>query len=124
MLCPLLAFRGERYIGMWQEDQQHGPGIVVMQSGVCYQRTFHMDKMVVSLTIRFPGRDLEFRGWSGHGWNSAGALRLSCCRGLGVLCLRNSFVSLMAILTTSQEGRLESSQSCRWSREPKEKRVA
>uniref|UniRef100_A0A8D2Q640 ALS2 C-terminal like n=1 Tax=Varanus komodoensis TaxID=61221 RepID=A0A8D2Q640_VARKO len=40
--------RGERYIGMWHEDQRHGAGIVVMQSGVCYQRTFHMDKMVRS----------------------------------------------------------------------------
>ncbi|XP_070585714.1 ALS2 C-terminal-like protein isoform X2 [Erythrolamprus reginae] len=40
--------RGERYIGMWENDQRHGPGIVVMQSGVCYQRTFHLDKMVGS----------------------------------------------------------------------------
>lgn len=43
--------KGERYIGMWHEDQRHGPGIVVMQSGVCYQRTFHMDKMVGSGTL-------------------------------------------------------------------------
>ncbi|KAJ7322084.1 hypothetical protein JRQ81_018371 [Phrynocephalus forsythii] len=40
--------RGERYIGMWHEDQRHGAGVVVMQSGVCYQRNFHLDKMVVS----------------------------------------------------------------------------
>ncbi|KAM6452911.1 ALS2 C-terminal-like protein isoform 2-T3 [Liasis olivaceus] len=40
--------RGERYIGMWENDQRHGPGIVVMQSGVCFQRTFHLDKMVGS----------------------------------------------------------------------------
>ncbi|KAH0627671.1 hypothetical protein JD844_003750 [Phrynosoma platyrhinos] len=40
--------RGERYIGMWHEDQRHGTGIVVMQSGVCYRRTFHLDKMVGS----------------------------------------------------------------------------
>ncbi|XP_062978744.1 ALS2 C-terminal-like protein [Elgaria multicarinata webbii] len=40
--------RGERYVGMWHEDQRHGPGVVVMQSGACYQRTFHMDKMVGS----------------------------------------------------------------------------
>ncbi|XP_048366874.1 ALS2 C-terminal-like protein isoform X2 [Sphaerodactylus townsendi] len=37
--------RSERYIGMWHEDQRHGPGIVVTQSGGCYQRMFHMDKM-------------------------------------------------------------------------------
>ncbi|KAM9101970.1 ALS2 C-terminal-like protein isoform X1 [Sarcophilus harrisii] len=38
--------RGERYIGMWQADHRHGQGIVVTQSGICYQRTFHADKMV------------------------------------------------------------------------------
>ncbi|KAM4906337.1 ALS2 C-terminal-like protein [Sylvia borin] len=40
--------RGERYIGMWLDDHRHGEGIVVTQSGLCYQRTFHMDKMVGS----------------------------------------------------------------------------
>ncbi|NXL75487.1 AL2CL protein, partial [Leptocoma aspasia] len=40
--------RGERYIGMWLDDHRHGEGIVVTQSGVCYQRTFHADKMVGS----------------------------------------------------------------------------
>ncbi|XP_034615655.1 ALS2 C-terminal-like protein isoform X2 [Trachemys scripta elegans] len=40
--------RGERYIGIWQDDHRHGQGIVVTQSGVCYQRKFHVDKMVGS----------------------------------------------------------------------------
>ncbi|NXO91490.1 AL2CL protein, partial [Certhia brachydactyla] len=40
--------RGERYIGMWLDDHRHGDGIVVTQSGLCYQRTFHADKMVGS----------------------------------------------------------------------------
>ncbi|NWV62950.1 AL2CL protein, partial [Malurus elegans] len=40
--------RGERYIGTWLDDHRHGPGIVVTQSGICYQRTFHTDKMVGS----------------------------------------------------------------------------
>ncbi|NWY72306.1 AL2CL protein, partial [Erithacus rubecula] len=51
--------RGERYIGMWLDDQRHGEGIVVAQSGLCYQRTFHADKMVVS--PRFPW-NLEIPG--------------------------------------------------------------
>ncbi|XP_060060793.1 ALS2 C-terminal-like protein isoform X2 [Erinaceus europaeus] len=38
--------RGERYIGMWQADQRHGPGIMVTQAGVCYQGTFQADKIV------------------------------------------------------------------------------
>lgn len=37
--------RGERYIGMWQADQRHGPGLLVTQAGVCYQGTFQADKM-------------------------------------------------------------------------------
>lgn len=40
--------RGERYIGMWQAGQRHGPGVVVTQAGVCYQGTFQADKTVVS----------------------------------------------------------------------------
>ncbi|NWX26458.1 AL2CL protein, partial [Notiomystis cincta] len=40
--------RGERYIGTWKDDHRHGQGIVVTQSGVCYQRTFHANKMVGS----------------------------------------------------------------------------
>lgn len=42
------SLRGERYIGMWQADQRHGPGVVVTQAGVCYQGTFQGDKMAVS----------------------------------------------------------------------------
>ncbi|XP_019489800.1 PREDICTED: ALS2 C-terminal-like protein isoform X2 [Hipposideros armiger] len=38
--------RGELYIGLWQADQRHGPGVVVTQAGVCYQGTFQEDKMV------------------------------------------------------------------------------
>ncbi|GAB1294744.1 ALS2 C-terminal-like protein [Apodemus speciosus] len=36
--------RGERYIGMWQADQRHGPGVMITQGGV-YQGTFQGDKM-------------------------------------------------------------------------------
>ncbi|NWH57459.1 AL2CL protein, partial [Geococcyx californianus] len=48
IICFLLHSRGERYIGTWLDDHKHGQGIVVTQSGVCYQRTFHADKMVGS----------------------------------------------------------------------------
>ncbi|KAM7072258.1 ALS2 C-terminal-like protein isoform 2-T2 [Acridotheres tristis] len=37
--------RGERHIGMWLDGQRHGQGVVVTQSGLCYQRTFQADKM-------------------------------------------------------------------------------
>lgn len=46
--CIPSSLRGERYIGMWQADQRHGPGVLVTQAGVCYQGTFQGDKMAVS----------------------------------------------------------------------------
>lgn len=46
-VIPFLS-RGEHYIGMWQADQRHGPGVMVTQAGVCYQGTFQADKIVVS----------------------------------------------------------------------------
>ncbi|XP_072797235.1 ALS2 C-terminal-like protein isoform X3 [Vicugna pacos] len=42
----ILPRRGERYIGMWQANQRHGPGVMVTQAGVCYQGTFQADKIV------------------------------------------------------------------------------
>lgn len=39
--------RGERYIGMWQADRRHGPGVMITRADV-YQGTFQGDKMAVS----------------------------------------------------------------------------
>ncbi|XP_075444127.1 ALS2 C-terminal-like protein isoform X1 [Ascaphus truei] len=38
--------KGERYIGMWQDNVKHGQGIVVTHSGACYQGIFHLNKLV------------------------------------------------------------------------------
>ncbi|XP_055520660.1 ALS2 C-terminal-like protein [Leucoraja erinacea] len=43
--------RGERYIGSWLEDCRHGDGIVITQSGLCYEGTFHNNKMMGPGTI-------------------------------------------------------------------------
>lgn len=40
--------KGEKYIGMWLENQRHGPGIVVFDTGCCYQGTFNSNKLVGS----------------------------------------------------------------------------
>ncbi|XP_066900588.1 ALS2 C-terminal-like protein isoform X10 [Kogia breviceps] len=45
-MCGYGICEGERYIGMWQADQRHGPGVMVTQAGFCYQGTFQADKMV------------------------------------------------------------------------------
>ncbi|XP_075070253.1 ALS2 C-terminal-like protein isoform X2 [Mixophyes fleayi] len=38
--------KGERYIGMWLDNQRHGPGIVLLHSGSCYQGMFNANKLV------------------------------------------------------------------------------
>lgn len=40
--------RGEKYMGMWQDDQRHGSAVVVTQYGVYYEGTFKDNKMSVS----------------------------------------------------------------------------
>ncbi|XP_078397026.1 ALS2 C-terminal-like protein isoform X1 [Cetorhinus maximus] len=43
--------RGERYIGTWLEDCKHGNGIVITQSGLCYEGNFQYNKIVGPGTI-------------------------------------------------------------------------
>ncbi|XP_069778246.1 ALS2 C-terminal-like protein [Narcine bancroftii] len=43
--------RGERYIGSWLEDCRHGNGIVITQSGLCYESIFQNNKIVGPGTI-------------------------------------------------------------------------
>ncbi|KAM4027148.1 ALS2 C-terminal-like protein isoform 2-T2 [Anomaloglossus baeobatrachus] len=40
------ADNSERYIGMWQENQRHGLGIVLLNTGACYQGVFSNNKLV------------------------------------------------------------------------------
>ncbi|XP_023568085.1 alsin isoform X2 [Octodon degus] len=37
--------RGEKYMGMWQDDACHGNGVVVTQFGLYYEGNFHLNKM-------------------------------------------------------------------------------
>lgn len=46
-LSPLLC-RGEKYMGMWQDDVCQGNGVVVTQFGLYYEGNFHLNKMTVS----------------------------------------------------------------------------
>ncbi|XP_005373242.1 PREDICTED: alsin isoform X2 [Chinchilla lanigera] len=38
--------RGEKYMGMWQDDVCHGNGVVVTQFGLYYEGNFHLNKMM------------------------------------------------------------------------------
>ncbi|XP_063780591.1 ALS2 C-terminal-like protein isoform X2 [Pseudophryne corroboree] len=40
------SHKGERYIGMWLDNQRHGPGIVLLHTGSCYQGIFNANKLV------------------------------------------------------------------------------
>lgn len=40
--------RGEKYMGMWQDDVCQGNGVVVTQFGLYYEGNFHLNKMAVS----------------------------------------------------------------------------
>ena len=53
--------RGEKYIGMWQNDQRHGYGIVVTVNGVYYEGRFLQNKLAVS----YPCNSAQgIRNWS------------------------------------------------------------
>ncbi|KAM5157645.1 ALS2 C-terminal-like protein [Mantella aurantiaca] len=38
--------KGERYIGRWQDNRRHGPGIVIFHTSCCYQGIFNSNKLV------------------------------------------------------------------------------
>lgn len=37
--------KGEKYLGMWQNNARHGPGMVVTMNGVYYEGNFHQNKL-------------------------------------------------------------------------------
>lgn len=45
--------KGEKYLGMWQNNQRHGPGMVVTMNGVYYEGNFYQNKLTVSLSFLF-----------------------------------------------------------------------
>lgn len=47
----LFFFRGEKYMGMWQDDLCQGNGVVVTQFGLYYEGAFSTNKMMVSWTL-------------------------------------------------------------------------
>lgn len=45
---PCFLCRGEKYMGMWQDHQRQGMGVVVTQFGLYYEGAFKDNKMTVS----------------------------------------------------------------------------
>lgn len=48
----VFTFRGEKYMGMWLEDQRQGNAVVVTQFGLYYEGEFSNNQMKVSASIR------------------------------------------------------------------------
>lgn len=46
-VVPVCSVRGEKYMGMWQDDQRQGTGVIVTQFGLYYEGAFNNNKMQV-----------------------------------------------------------------------------
>ncbi|XP_028249082.1 alsin-like isoform X3 [Parambassis ranga] len=71
--------RGEKYMGMWQDDQRQGSAVVVTQNGVYYEGTFKDNKMS-GPGLLVSEDDTVFHGEFSEDWTVSGK---------GVLTLAN-----------------------------------
>ena len=44
----ILLYLGQKYMGLWLEDQKHGNGVIVTLDGMYFEGTFQQNKMTVS----------------------------------------------------------------------------
>uniref|UniRef100_A0A3Q2ZTX7 Alsin Rho guanine nucleotide exchange factor ALS2 a n=1 Tax=Kryptolebias marmoratus TaxID=37003 RepID=A0A3Q2ZTX7_KRYMA len=63
--------RGEKYIGMWLDDQRHGSAVVVTQYGVYYEGTFRDNKMA-GPGLLVSEDDTVFHGEFSDDWTVSG----------------------------------------------------
>nr|XP_006820146.1 PREDICTED: alsin-like [Saccoglossus kowalevskii] len=69
--------RGEKYMGMWQDDYRHGNALVVTLDGVYYEGTFMHNKLSgVGLLVTEDGTCYEGELATGPTLNGKGVLRL------------------------------------------------
>lgn len=47
----VFIYRGEKYMGMWVNDQRHGQGVVVTVDGVYYEGNFFQNRLAVRFSI-------------------------------------------------------------------------
>ncbi|XP_023695845.2 alsin isoform X1 [Paramormyrops kingsleyae] len=63
--------RGEKFMGMWQDDQRQGNGLVVTQFGLYYEGTFASNKMSGTGTL-LSEDDTTFQGEFSEDWTLNG----------------------------------------------------
>ncbi|KFO36242.1 Alsin, partial [Fukomys damarensis] len=63
--------RGEKYMGMWQDDVCHGNGVVVTQFGLYYEGNFHLNKMMGN-GVLLSEDDTVYEGEFSDDWTLSG----------------------------------------------------
>uniref|UniRef100_A0A8C5P1U9 Alsin Rho guanine nucleotide exchange factor n=1 Tax=Jaculus jaculus TaxID=51337 RepID=A0A8C5P1U9_JACJA len=63
--------RGEKYMGMWQDDVCQGNGVVVTQFGLYYEGNFHLNKMMGS-GVLLSEDDTIYEGEFSDDWTLSG----------------------------------------------------
>ncbi|XP_031414211.1 alsin isoform X2 [Clupea harengus] len=63
--------RGEKYMGMWQEDQRQGNGVIVTQFGLYYEGAFSNNKMM-GTGVLLSEDDTTFEGEFSEDWTLSG----------------------------------------------------
>uniref|UniRef100_A0A671K609 Alsin-like n=1 Tax=Sinocyclocheilus anshuiensis TaxID=1608454 RepID=A0A671K609_9TELE len=63
--------RGEKYMGMWLDDQRHGDGVVITQFGLYYEGNFCNNKMMGNGTLLCDD-DTVFEGEFSEDWTLCG----------------------------------------------------
>ncbi|XP_035248403.1 alsin isoform X3 [Anguilla anguilla] len=63
--------RGEKYMGMWQDDQRQGNGVIVTQFGLYYEGAFSNNKMM-GTGILLSEDDTAFEGEFSEDWTLSG----------------------------------------------------
>ncbi|KAG7239896.1 hypothetical protein INR49_028296 [Caranx melampygus] len=72
--------RGEKYMGLWLDDQRHGSAVVVTQYGVYYEGTFKENKMS-GPGLLVSDDDTAFHGEFSDDWTANGKGVLSLANG-------------------------------------------
>ncbi|XP_004872338.1 alsin isoform X2 [Heterocephalus glaber] len=72
--------RGEKYMGMWQDDVCHGNGVVVTQFGLYYEGNFHLNKMMGN-GVLLSEDDTIYEGEFSDDWTLSGKGTLTMLNG-------------------------------------------
>uniref|UniRef100_A0A8C7JW76 Alsin Rho guanine nucleotide exchange factor ALS2 n=1 Tax=Oncorhynchus kisutch TaxID=8019 RepID=A0A8C7JW76_ONCKI len=72
--------RGEKYMGLWSDDQRQGSGVVVTQFGLYYEGTFSDNKMM-GTGLLVSDDDTAFEGEFSEDWTPNGKGYLSMSNG-------------------------------------------